>query len=149
MVLRDCDAAALPLRQLLLPVAHLMELLEHADEVKAIDHVAAEAIRVFARRVRELVDEALVEEAVLRAADRTPEVDGQMRVLHHAADIEVRNLVGGVRDAIDWLAFEPVVGRSPERAVDRADRDARIYDLRRAVGSQSGTEFRRRLRAIT
>src|SRR5258708_5656824 len=74
VVFRHRDAASLSFGKLLLPIALFVELFEYADEIDAVDHGTAEFVRILARRMGQLVDKAFIEEAILRTADRTPEV---------------------------------------------------------------------------
>src|SRR5438445_1331040 len=63
---------------------------------------APELERILARGVRELVDEALEKETVLRVPDRAPEPHlDAARLLARILDAQVGNVVGTVADALD------------------------------------------------
>src|SRR5262249_44181889 len=96
----------------------------------------------------ELVDEALEEEAILRAADRAPETHRQMRVLQNATDIMVRNLVALIGQAIMRLAFHSVLERPSSRHIDRAHGELRLKRVDRSIGCERCPETYRGLRTI-
>ena len=114
-----------------------------------LQQLAAEAVGVLARRMRQLVDEALDGKGVLRAADRAPEHHRHMRVLEHALGELGRHVVGHVLQALDGGRLDAILDLAPpERAHDRAHGRTRLPPRRHAVRSQRSPEADRRLRPV-
>src|SRR6185503_10352874 len=140
MVERDGDSPALSGWQFLFPVADFLKLVQDREEVPALEHRAAEFDRILPRRIGELVDEALEEEAVLRAAHRPPEAHRQMRILQHTSDVEVRDLIALIGQAIMRLPFHAVLERPPDGLVDRTHREFGLERRDLSVGRERCTE---------
>src|SRR5438477_2416 len=82
------------LRQRLAPAGLLGSHLEDTLVARLLaQQRAAELEGILARRVRQLVDEALAEEAVLRVADRAPEPHLHAGLLSRVLDAQVGDVV--------------------------------------------------------
>src|SRR4029077_6104031 len=88
----DGNPAIVSLRERRSPASFLRREIEHAEVARLVgEESPAELHRVLLRRRRELVDEALGDEGVLRVANRTPEANGNSEVLKDEFDVDVRN----------------------------------------------------------
>ena len=87
--------------------------------------------------MREFVDIAFHEEGILRGADRAPEHHRHMRVLQHAADADIRDLVAGGGEALHRLRFDAVLHfADADRTHDRTDGNAGVEGRRQPVGAE-------------
>ena len=140
------EAAALAGRQRLAPVALLGERVEHVHEVGPLgQQLAAEPIGVLSRRQRQLVDEALHEEGVLRMAGRAPRPKRHMGVLDDGSDPQVGDLIAGARQPLGGLRIEPVPDVD---GIGGAAGGAAIEGERQPIGAEAGLEADRGLRAV-
>src|SRR6267143_880792 len=97
------EAAVHASGQRLTPARFFRGELERASAARLLaEEGAPELVRILARRVRELVDEALQKETVLRVPDRAPEPDLEAaRLLARILDMQVGNVVRTVANALD------------------------------------------------
>src|SRR6187549_4264933 len=73
-----------------------------------------------------------------------------MCVLENTRNVEVRDLVALVGQAVMRLAFHvAVLERTPDRTIDRTDGETCLQRFDRAIGCERRLEARGRLRAIT
>src|SRR2546422_59400 len=104
------DAAVNAGGQRLTPARFFRGELERASAARLLaEGGAPELVRILARRVRELVDEAFQKETVLRVPDRAPEPDLEAaRLLARILDMQVGNVVRTVANALDAEFVHPV-----------------------------------------
>src|SRR5207245_8918416 len=108
----DGDAALKAGGERLAPARFFSGELERASAARLLaEERAPELVRILARRVRELVDEALEKETVLRVPDRAPEPDLEISgLLARVLDAQIGNVVRTVANALD-AEFVHSVGR--------------------------------------
>src|SRR5712691_73610 len=96
------DAAVNAGGQRLAPARFFSGELERAPASRLLaEEGAPELVRILARRVRELVDEAFKKETVLRVPDRAPEPDLEAaRLLARVLDMQVGNVVRTVANTL-------------------------------------------------
>src|SRR2546425_11542376 len=146
------DAAVNAGGQRLTPARFFRGELERASAARLLaEEGAPELVRILARGVRELVDEAFQKETVLRVPDRAPEPDLEAaRLLARVLDAQVGNVVRTVANALDAEFVHPIGRQLHEvRALhDRRRGYARGEERRASVRVHAARHPRDRGRAV-